>query len=57
MVLRRKKMTKCKDCNCNCHCNTKEHGDMYGVCNCMHCDCKKEEGVVVDETNECESCQ
>ena len=23
----------------------------------MNCDCKKSEGVVVDETNECESCQ
>jgi len=50
-------MSKCKDCNCNCHCNTKEHGDMYGVCNCRNCDCKEPEGVVVDETNECESCQ
>ena len=29
---------KCKNCNCNCHCSLKEHGDMYGVCNCMNCE-------------------
>ena len=39
-------MTKCKNCNCNCHCSLKEHGDMYGVCNCMNC-----------EHEECETCQ
>ena len=38
--------TKCKHCNCNCHCSLKEHGDMYGVCNCMNC-----------EHEECEVCQ
>ena len=38
--------TKCKNCNCNCHCSLKEHGDMYGVCNCMNC-----------EHEECEACQ
>ena len=37
---------KCKNCNCNCHCSLKEHGDMYGVCNCMNC-----------EHEECEVCQ
>ena len=31
---------------CNCHCSLKEHGDMYGVCNCMNC-----------EHEECEVCQ
>ena len=50
-------MTKCKDCNCDCHCSKKEHGDIYGACTCMKCDCKESSGVVVDETNECESCQ
>ena len=40
-------MNKCKNCNCECHCSLKEHGDMYGVCNCMNCDCKEE----------CETCQ
>jgi len=50
-------MTKCKDCNCDCHCTKKEHGDIYGACPCKNCDCKKPESVVVDETNECESCQ
>ena len=39
-------MTKCKNCNCNCHCSLKEHGDMYGLCNCMNC-----------EHEECEVCQ
>ena len=39
-------MTKCKNCNCDCHCSLKEHGDMYGVCNCMNC-----------EHEECEVCQ
>ena len=38
--------TKCKNCNCECHCSVKEHGDMYGVCNCMNC-----------EHEECEACQ
>ena len=34
--------------NCNCHCSLKEHGDMYGVCNCMNCE---------HELEECEVCQ
>ena len=37
---------KCKNCNCDCHCSLKEHGDMYGLCNCMNC-----------EHEECETCQ
>ena len=52
---------KCKECNCNCHCNIKEHSDLYGVCACDNCKCRevKDEpkGVVVDDTDECESCQ
>ena len=43
------KVNKCAECNCNCHCNTKEHSDLYGVCSCTNCECKK--------YDECESCQ
>lgn len=61
-------MSKCKNCNCVCHCSLKEHSDMYGVCACTACNCssKAEDstyenetnaGIVVDDTNECESCQ
>ena len=35
-------MDNCKDCNCNCHCNVKGHSDLYGVCPCENCKCKKE---------------
>ena len=55
--LRRLKMDKCKNCNCDCHCNTGEHSDPKGVCSCTNCRCKEPEGVVVDDTNECEACQ
>ena len=47
---------KCTDCNCNCHCNNKGHSDLYGVCPCENCKCKEKE-VVVDDSNECLSCQ
>ena len=50
-------MNNCKDCNCNCHCNVKGHSDLYGVCPCENCKCKKEKEVVVDDSNECLSCQ
>ena len=46
---------KCKNCNCICHCSLKEHSDMYGVCSCTACSCSGE--TVVDDTNECETCQ
>ena len=49
-------MNKCEDCNCNCHCNVKGHSDLYRVCCCENCKCKKKE-VVVDDSNECEACQ
>ena len=50
---------KCEDCNCNCHCSTKEHSDLYGVCSCEKCACNASTigGVVVDDTEECETCQ
>ena len=47
---------KCKNCGCNCHCSLEEHSDIYGVCSCSACMCNKE-GVVVDDTGECETCQ
>ena len=46
---------KCKNCNCICHCSLEELSDMYGVCSCTACACSNE--TVVDETNECETCQ
>ena len=46
---------KCKNCNCICHCSLEEHSDMYGVCSCTACACSGE--TVVDDTNECETCQ
>ena len=58
---------KCKDCKCNCHCNDDLHNHHWDgdPCTCENCKCKKQEdlsyenngGVVVDDTNECESCQ
>ena len=54
-------MSKCKNCKCICHCSLKEHSDMYGVCYCKACSCNSEteskSQYVVDDTNECESCQ
>jgi hypothetical protein len=50
------KIKKCGDCSCNCHCNVKGHSDLYGVCPCEDCQCNKEE-VIVDDTDECLSCQ
>jgi len=61
-----KKMNKCKRCNHDCHCGGKEHIDEYlDVCQCGNCDCHEKaqdlsyenNGVVVDDTGECESCQ
>ena len=62
-------MAKCKNCHCNCHCDGDLHADKYGVCTCDNCECKNVEnraedstyenngGVVIDDTEECESCQ
>ena len=57
----KKKMTErwCKKCNKMCHCTNAESGE------CTNCDCGNREedstyeggGVVIDDTNECESCQ
>jgi hypothetical protein len=57
---------KCENCHCTCHCNDPLHAHHYDgdLCTCENCKCKKQEdlsyennGVVVDDTNECESCQ
>jgi len=60
-------MNKCKRCNHDCHCGGREHIDEYlDVCQCGQCDCQQgkaedstyeNNGVVVDDTGECESCQ
>ena len=51
-------MSKCNNCNCVCHCSLEEHSDTYGVCPCKSCSCSHESGgIVVDNTNDCESCQ
>ena len=54
-------MMKCKNCNCDCHCDGDLHGDVYGLCTCENCKCREvkeePEGLVVDDTGECESCQ
>ena len=65
----RKKMSKCKKCHCDCHCDGDLHTHHYDgdVCTCDNCNCERgtaqdktyenEGGLVVDDTNECESCQ
>ena len=60
-------MDKCKNCNHDWHCGGKEHIDEYlDICQCGQCNCQKgkaedstyeNNGVVVDDTGECESCQ
>ena len=53
-----KKMTErfCKKCNKMCHC-TQAGNDTE----CTNCDCREpkeeSEGLVIDDTGECESCQ
>ena len=48
----------CKKCNHLCHCIESDHEK----CSCENCECKpvKEthsEGLVIDDTDECLSCQ
>ena len=45
----------CKKCEHLCHCIEADHVG----CECTNCECsgKEPEGLVVDDTNECESCQ
>ena len=53
---------------CKCHCNDPLHTHHYDgdLCTCEQCNCNKSKaedatyeggGVVIDDTNECESCQ
>ena len=53
------KMGKCKKCHCDCHCKDDLHAHHYDgdLCTCDKCSCKEPEGLVIDDTNECESCQ
>ncbi len=61
-------MTKCEKCHCNCHCNDPLHAHHYDgdLCTCDDCKCKSKAedlsyenngGLVIDDTEECESCQ
>ena len=56
-------MGKCKSCYCDCHCDGDLHTHHYDgdVCTCENCKCREvkeePEGLVIDDTNECESCQ
>ena len=43
----------CTKCGHLCHCIEADHEG----CDCSSCACKEPEGVVVDDTNECEACQ
>ena len=43
----------CKKCGHLCHCLEADHEG----CTCANCECKEPEGLVVNDTNECESCQ
>jgi hypothetical protein len=48
----------CKKCYHDCHCDGDLHADAYGVCTCETCKCGGgSEGMVIDDTEECESCQ
>ena len=57
---------KCKNCHCDCHCKNDLHVpdsslDTGGACTCENCECREvkdePEGLVIDDTGECESCQ
>jgi len=50
---------ECKKCYHPCHCDGDLHADAYGTCACEKCECDKlkSEGIVIDDTGECESCQ
>ena len=46
------KLRWCKKCNKMCHCVQAGSEN-----ECTNCDCKEPEGLVIDDTEECESCQ
>ncbi len=51
----------CKKCHHGCHCDEELHSDVYGLCACEKCVCVEvkgqEQGVVIDDSEECLSCQ
>ena len=49
----------CKKCHHGCHCKEELHSDIYGLCPCDNCDCGGvvSKGVVIDDSEECLSCQ
>ena len=60
---------KCKSCHCKCHCDNGLHTHHWDndVCTCEQCNCEKSKaeeltyesngGLVIDSTDDCESCQ
>ena len=60
-------MSECKNCFHPCHCAEDKslHAEIYGVCSCEKCNCKvsaedesfENNGLVIDDTGECQSCQ
>ena len=56
----------CDKCHCNCHCEEPLHSHLDGdLCTCDTCTCKnraedksfENNGLVIDDTGECEGCQ
>ena len=52
----------CQKCHHGCHCNDDLHSDIYGVCPCEKCKCKEVKGedfggLIIDDEDECLSCQ
>ena len=57
-------MSKCNKCGHICHCGMGNEHKITTSCNCNGCDCGVEVegtngggGIVIDDTNECETCQ
>jgi len=55
-------MKTCNKCGHICHCMAPGNEHRVTVdCDCENCECReiqnKSEGLVIDETGECESCQ
>jgi len=65
-------MIKCTKCHCDCHCEDGLHTHHYDgdLCTCDKCECKdnnkfkardlsdeNNDGIIIDDTDECESCQ
>ena len=57
-------MSKCNKCGHICHCGMGNEHKITTNCDCNGCDCGVEVegingggGIVIDDTNECETCQ